>query len=496
MAGSKRSGGRGGRGGGAPVRDRERQIWRLVSSEMRRQEYTAEQLANARALLVEFFERRHPRVNKPEVAAAAVEYTIARADFREGVTQADVARRYGVSVSSISRVYSDMVQSLGIVVFDERFCTVDPPLKRKLDLANVSETYDLLDEAGDLAAWDEALFLEIPTLDELKRLPLVEETWGGARKTLHSYVLTPRPFRPDIVIWINVESQQVLGQRLLYPEDGMEGVLGALMDAMIEPAMGPPRRPRKIAVESNVLAQRLAPLLDPLGISVSCNPTPGVLAAVEFLEESMAGEEPAQSYTDHGRLTDEVVADFFHHAARLHAAHPWETARDYQVASVDLYRWGYERISISIMGRGGIERGLLIFRSLHDFIIFDQMASLAQQAQRRVNRPGVEVLVLTYQKGTELGTPLLKEVLRHGWEVADACSYPRLLNADSDNIPIPLSEESYRTAAACAEAVARLAIHHPDVLAAGADWRNVERVAHRFNIEDEPVVVTAPHAEL
>ncbi len=476
--------------------ERKQQVWALARREMTRLGYSPEQLGNASSLLDQYFERRRPRIHKPAVAAAALEYTIARIDFHDEVTQADVAARYEVSVSSVSRVHGDMVESLGIAMFDERFCTVEAPLEGALDLADLMLSGGLRDEALEAGQWDDPLFQDSPSLSALGQLPRAEEVWGGARSTLRSYILTPRPFRPDLVIFADEASSLIVGQRLIYPDDGLDAVLGALVEAMEEPAVGEPRRPRALLVPDEALARQLAEVLEPLEIAVGHGPAPSVEAALRFLERTMAADAPRAGYLDGGQVGPEVAARLFASAARLHAAAPWDSARDYQVSGVDLHRWGYERASVSIMGAGGVVRGLLIFRTLRDFLTFDQLASLADRTGRRITRPHVEVLSLSYQNGADLGAPLLKEVLRHGWQVADAHSYPVLLHTDPDNIAIPVSEESCLAAAACAEAVARMASKHPHVLSARGRWSEVPRAEERLEVVGEPVVISAPHPDL
>jgi len=484
MAGKVSGGGRGGN---------QRSIWRLIAREMGRGGYTELQLANARALLKEFLQRRRPRVVRPEVYAAAVEYTIARAELLDHVTQADVASRYGVSVRSVSRIHSDLVQSLGIVLFDPRYCTMNPGTASPEALGM---DQDLLDETRDLHSWEDPLFLEHPTLDQLRTLPGTTETWGGARLTLRSYVVTPRPFRPDLVLWANEDTREILGQRLLYPDDNMDPVLSSLMDAMLEPSVGQARRPARILVEDETLAKRLDALLKPAGVEVAVGETPGVHAAVHFLEATMSADAPRTSYLEDGRLSLQLLARFFDQAAALARAHPWQTLRDDQVCSVELFRWGVERVSVAVMGNGGLERGLLIFGALKDFQSFSRLARQADRTGSRIKNLQVDLMVLTLQRGTELGKHRLKEVLTHGWEVDHAGAYPELVHLDPDNIAVPLREEDYLVSGACAQAVAALYAAHREAFTRRGAWRKVPRVTERLEVDGKPVVITAPHAEL
>jgi hypothetical protein len=251
-----------------------------------------------------------------------------------------------------------------------------------------------------------------------------------------------------------------------------------------------------LQVEDPILAQRLDGVLKPAGIEVLNGPTPGVHSAVRYLELSMSSDTPRASYLEEGRLSEQALARFFGQAASLARAHPWEFARDDQVCSVDLFRWGQERVSVSVMGGGGLERGLLIFDSLRDFRRFQRLAGVADRTGCRDQSLRVDLLALTFQKGTELGHPRLKEVLRNGWEVADARAYPELIKLDPDNIAVPLQEEDYLIAGACAQASAALMSRQAEAFTYQGAWRGAPRVAEELSVRGEPVVITAPHLDL
>ncbi|MFW6052076.1 MAG: tetratricopeptide repeat protein [Myxococcota bacterium] len=88
---------------------------------MREGGFTSRQLAGARALWHDFREGRHVRVHKPEVYAAALEYAIALVHGVDGVTQASVARRYGVGTKSVSTRYGEIRDALSLEPGDPRY---------------------------------------------------------------------------------------------------------------------------------------------------------------------------------------------------------------------------------------------------------------------------------------------------------------------------------------------------------------------------------------
>ena len=88
---------------------------------MREAGFSARQLDRARALWCDYRDGRRVRVVKPEVYAAAVEYAIALVHGLDGVTQASVARRYGVAPTSLSHRYGEIREALALEPGDPRY---------------------------------------------------------------------------------------------------------------------------------------------------------------------------------------------------------------------------------------------------------------------------------------------------------------------------------------------------------------------------------------
>jgi Flp pilus assembly protein TadD len=83
-------------------------------------QHAAEYLKLARSLWVDFCARRQPRVQKPAVYAAAVEYTLSRLASRS-LTQAQLARRYGVTARAIAARYEEICEALALEPGDPRY---------------------------------------------------------------------------------------------------------------------------------------------------------------------------------------------------------------------------------------------------------------------------------------------------------------------------------------------------------------------------------------
>lgn len=93
----------------------------LIDRGMREAGFTARQLDLAHALWRDFRDAQRPRVNKPAVCAAAVEYALSLAQGMGGVTQTSVARRYGVTAASLASRYGQIRDTLALRPRDPRY---------------------------------------------------------------------------------------------------------------------------------------------------------------------------------------------------------------------------------------------------------------------------------------------------------------------------------------------------------------------------------------
>ena len=459
--------------------------------------YAAEQIENGKHLWEDFVRKRHPRVAKPGVYAASVEYTIARLDFLEDVTQLDVARRYGVSVSSVTRVHNEVMRQLDIALFDERYSSMDTPVVDMLcDGEGLMTPLSELDEVAHLGLWAPPLSVDAPTLARVRALPPADETWSGCRESLRAYQVHPVPFRPDVVLWVEESPELILAQRVLLPDDDDGALLETLLDAMFKPAVGAPRRPCSVRIDDQWLAGRLTEALEPLGIEVQEEPTPVVEEILGYMEQSLLQDLPRHTFFEVDDVTEETLEQFFHSSARLLRSAPWATVNPAQAIAVDLHRWGFDRVCVSIIGADETDRGLVVFRSAEDFLAFEELTELMPDTVVTPMSTMMEVLTLSFQQGNELDTNRRKEVLRYGWEVDDVRSFPRLMHTDADGIAIPLTPDTYKAACACGDGVARFTRGHPELFDRHRPELTTEVVHLPGWPEEEPVLITAPHPDL
>lgn len=95
-------------------------VERLFVEGMEASEFGVPEVVRAVRLWREFKAKARPSYRRPEAYAAAVEYIMVLFGFY-GDSQVDVARRYGVSPSSISRKWREIENVVGLSQFDSRY---------------------------------------------------------------------------------------------------------------------------------------------------------------------------------------------------------------------------------------------------------------------------------------------------------------------------------------------------------------------------------------
>ncbi len=78
--------------------------------------------------------------------------------------------------------------------------------------------------------------------------------WVGGRLTSPFYVTEPEPYRPEMILWLELPEDFVVASALVDPSGPAVSFSDTLLDAMASPLAGPPRRPGRIRVSDARLA--------------------------------------------------------------------------------------------------------------------------------------------------------------------------------------------------------------------------------------------------
>lgn len=299
------------------------------------------------------------------------------------------------------------------------------------------------------------------------------------------YVMEGEPYRPEIIFWLELPDDLIVGSALIDPNGPPVTVSQVLLDATKRPMAGVPRRPQRVRVANDTLAAEVRSALP--GVEVVVAPTPELRAIVDLMAQRMPSNEGKASYLEGGRVSASSVERLFRAAETLWRMAPWKVAHDSQIVRVDAPQLGVNGACLSIIGNLGESIGLLLFPSLAGFDAF-----LAAGERKRVPLDlGTTVLSLEFERGAELPTSLRREVAAHGWPVASTEAYPRVEHRDRDGMPRPTAERDVRAVARVAEAFVPFFLKHRNLFS--SDKTPDPVCESYYDEEDVEVRFTVPY---
>ncbi len=333
-----------------------------------------------------------------------------------------------------------------------------------------------------------------------RRPGAVKREWVGGRLSPPFYVTEGEPYRPEMVVWLELPDDLVVGNALAAP--GKEVSLGqTLIEAMRRPAVGPPRRPARIRVANARQAEEVRAAVP--GIDVRVAPTPELDKIVQLMAEHMAATgagDDAPNYLEGGRISPEVVEPMFRASEALYRLAPWKTLDDGQVLRMDIPALDVRGACVSVIGALGESLGVIVFPSIDGY---ERFLDAAERSERGASLDlGTTMLSLCFERGAELPDVARKQVASHGWPVASTDAFPWLEHRDRDGLPRPLTERDVRIATACATAFGAFFAKHRAVLARGderplresyIDDRDLDvRITYPYHASDQFAVVDPP----
>ena len=318
--------------------------------------------------------------------------------------------------------------------------------------------------------------------------------WVGGRMLMTAYVGGEQPFRPELLLWLELPDDLVVGQAVVDPRDPAIDLGRSLLDAMQAPGIGPPRRPQRVRVASAALAaevQAAAP-----GLEVVIAPTPELDRIFADMAEHLdAGGDEAPSYLDLGHAGAADLEILFHAAARLYPLAPWQIIDEQEALRVDIPALDVEAGCLTTFGRLGESIGFAVFPSLVAFERFLILSGtrLERGEEARPEGPFHSVLFL---RGAELPDSMRREVAERGWPVAGPHAYPLATCCDSDGILKPLDAHDLQILETCAGALAAFCEQHRDRLAHRTGDADIDYGIHRDSARHaEPEPLTASFRE-
>ena len=278
------------------------------------------------------------------------------------------------------------------------------------------------------------------------RRQAAEGEWVLGRRPAPAVVEAPLPYQPDLVLLVEAASGFVIGSDVVKPDASADEV-AAWVEDRVEPGVS-------LRVDDERIADALRSRLGP-GQPVRVGPVPELRAPLAALSRFMGrGAGPRRErplWTD--EASAEAQSGFFEAAAQFERSAPWEAAGDGQILGLDVPALGWEGACASILGAGGEEFGLLLLRSLEDYVAFVRHADRA--AERRGRKIGIPLLSVNFDHPDSVtgGQVLAKRARAHGWKPGPEGRLSYLLKVSPESVTQPITTDDYRFATASLEAV-------------------------------------------
>lgn len=217
------------------------------------------------------------------------------------------------------------------------------------------------------------------TLRRLKKLKHSSAVWEGDRRALPAKIRQPQDSsniiplhapdgesKPNCILWVDGSQGMVRSMDVVDAGVGQEAFVRALLQAIEHPqSPAMPSLPQKILVCDRELQFYLRGVLQDLGISV------------EYVERLPLIDEIFSHILESFTETPPVVPERF--AAALYKQSeiiwrnaPWDTLWDHQVISIKLDHWDLDTLYAIVMGKMGLEQGVIFYRSEESLVKFRQ----------------------------------------------------------------------------------------------------------------------------
>ena len=250
--------------------------------------------------------------------------------------------------------------------------------------------------------------------------PQTHETWGLIVAQLKIWI-TPKnepAWRPHLMLVLDLDHDLVLNQDISQPPPTPQAVEAVLAQAMNKPAPGggKPRRPARVRFADPLLAPALAPGLERVGVAGEVGPLPELEEAVRLLEEHMRGGPEHPGLLSVRGATPQSVGGLFAAAAEFYRAAPWVQLNNGQTFALQIPAKGGATWIASVMGNGGVEYGLAVYKSWSAF----EKVYLGADDPRELLSGHV---ALFYGGPEMLPFDDFDAVQRYGWPVAGPQAY-------------------------------------------------------------------------
>ena len=265
------------------------------------------------------------------------------------------------------------------------------------------------------------------TLRRLAKLKRLDSVWEGDRRRLprkpYTYQETTNLVHlpsadtedaPQCILWVDPFEGMVRAMDVVDPHAGQEAFVRTLLQA-IEHPQGPaqPALPKRILVCDRQLQFYLRGVLQALDI------------AVEHAEHLPLIDSIFANIVEHSHSAPPAVPPayafpLFQEAADLWHSAPWEQLWEHQVICLEMHCWDLENLFAVVMGKMGLERGVIFYRSYASLVQFRQRLINAQDSESLEETfLGQDCLFSLFEAIDQQDTRENRFLQMHGWQLLD-----------------------------------------------------------------------------
>ena len=212
--------------------------------------------------------------------------------------------------------------------------------------------------------------LNSSTIRRLQKLQQLPSVWEGDRRPL-SPDSSPNPeleseTTNECIIWVDGSQGMVRAMDMVKPEIGPEAIVRTLLRAMESPqSPAPAIRPQKIVVKDREIQFFLRGVLQDLGITIDYVPDLPLIDEIFRGLQEVAENRPPQ-------LPPEYAEALVEKAYKIWDDAPWEILGEHQIISIELNQWDIKNLYVCVLGKLGMDYGILLYRSLDSLKRFRQ----------------------------------------------------------------------------------------------------------------------------
>ncbi len=275
-------------------------------------------------------------------------------------------------------------------------------------------------------------------VEKLKRIAVAkQDEWVIQKRVMDVDVEEPEEqISMDVIICFSTFNGDLIRSDVV-PADPKKDITSWVLECMISPEVGKPRRPALLTFAGDNLIYSTSEFKE-LGILIdTTDDVPPIIDEIIEQMKAQMGSSELPIYTDGIDVEDAAcIRAFFVNAADLYKLKPWKCYEEEMPLRMDitfgdnqLFLW------VDIFGVDEDMYGLSIYKSYEDYFA---MGSTEDQEELMDLFANTWSMTVTYMNVNEIGSRAQAEYEEHGWPIASKSAYPSVVMTDPD------SEDIYR----------------------------------------------------